>query len=429
MKSKNMTLMAIAIGCGLVAAFLTARLSGGSAPETVDVVVAKKELPVGTMLEEKDLESLLAQAKFNKASLPPDVITNVAELKGKRVNRTMRVGNYFSPGDVGEDAGIRIPDGMFKYAIKMDGVKAAAGFVEPGKHVDVILTESLPNGKAKSGVILRDVLVLAVDTQARMQEGAAGGRQTVNSVSVAVSPKHALILSSAEKRGEVKLMLRDDKNPDHTKVEAQVKIEGFDEDSKEQGPAAPVGKSVSVVFAKADVPLNTFVTKDNFDVFFEVREVPEELVAGVAKVIKDPATLREKYITRKLEAEQMVFNTWLGETKVEPEVVFKEKIVEVPASTFVGPVQEKKELPAVAKAAEPEPLFVQPREKEVEKPLYPRKFVQIINNHQVWFMEIAPGEFRRVDGNGKELKDLPDTGTIEKKQERKPDEARNDRAA
>ncbi len=142
MKSKNMTLMVVAIGCGLVAAFLTARLSGGSSPDKVEVIVAKKDLPVGTILEEKEMENLLGTIKFEKGTLPPDVIMNAEELKGKKLTRTLKQGNYFSATDVGTDSGIKIPEGMFQYAIKSDNVKAVAGFVQAGDKVDVILTET-----------------------------------------------------------------------------------------------------------------------------------------------------------------------------------------------------------------------------------------------------------------------------------------------
>ncbi len=66
------------------------------------------------------------------------------------------------------------------------------------------------------------------------------------------------------------------------------------------------------------------------------------------------------------------------------------------------------------KAVEPakEELEVLPPPHEIaqEKPLYPRKFVQIINSQQVYFIEVGPGEFRRADANA-DLKDLPDSNS------------------
>ena len=64
-----------------------------------------------------------------------------------------------------------------------------------------------------------------------------------------------------------------------------------------------------------------------------------------------------------------------------------------------------------------------------------RRFEQVINNQHYWFIETAPGEFRRADAPPPpaEVRDLPDwTAPMgpEKKdpdEEKKPDETRGDR--
>jgi len=398
MKSKNMALMVVAIGCGLVAAFLTAKLSGGSGPEMVDVIVAKKELPVGTVLDEKELDNFLSMTKMPKGSVPPDIINNQEELKGKRVNRTLKIGNYFAAGDVGADSGIKIPEGMFKYAIKTDGVKAVAGFLQPGDRVDVLLTEATSNGKAKTGYILRNMLVLAVDTASRRREGTQEAVQQVNSVSLAVTEVQTQALSSAEKRGEVKFVLRDAENKNITKIEATDKIPGFDEETKTQAAAAPP-KTLPVIVAKAEVPVNTFIDKNAFDKYFESRELPESAVPG--RAVTDPTKIIGKYVVHKIIPEMHVFFDFLGDDKLEA----------------AKPVEQVKA---------PDPVQV-PVPVPTERPLYPRKFEQIINNQRVLFLETAPGSFRRIDGDGGDLKDLPPTGTIEKKQEKNAEPIVSDR--
>ncbi len=394
MKSKNMTLMVVAIGCGLVAAFLTARLSGNSGPEMVDIWVAKKEITVGSTLDEKEFENLVVRSQMPKASLPPDIITNVEDLKGKRVNRTLRPGNYFAPSDVGADSGIKLPEGMRQYAIRADVVRGAGGFVEAGKKVDVLLTESIPNGKRKTGVILQNMLVLTVDQHARPNEGPQAGRQQLTSVSLAVTPKQGMILSTAEGRGEVKLMLRDEKSTDIKDDLVVEKIPGFDEDAKQIA-----ARRVSIVVAKADVPLNTFITDDNIDQFFKTQEVTEDML--VDKSVKDIASVKRKFISRPLEADQQVFRTMLSEKEVDQ-----------PTKVVVKEVQKMGDQP------------------NMEPSDYPRKFVQIINNQRVWFLETSPGEFRKLEGESADLKNIPTTSgaSDEKKEEKKPAK-KGDRAA
>ena len=61
MKQKNLAMLGVAVGCGLVAAVAVAKLSAGGprGPETTKVLVAKKDLPVQTTLDEKEMDNLL----------------------------------------------------------------------------------------------------------------------------------------------------------------------------------------------------------------------------------------------------------------------------------------------------------------------------------------------------------------------------------
>ena len=57
MKSKTFVMMFLAIGCGLVAAYLTARISAKqAAPDTQPVLVAKEKIGAGQVI--KDPEKL-----------------------------------------------------------------------------------------------------------------------------------------------------------------------------------------------------------------------------------------------------------------------------------------------------------------------------------------------------------------------------------
>jgi pilus assembly protein CpaB len=237
MKSLNITLLLVAVISGFAVAFQAGRSTAKndvpvqqqaavSPPrvecefkqwyeeEKIEVIVAKKDLPGGTLLEEKFLEDQLGTMKLPKSCLPPDVILNPGELEGKKLNRTLRQGNYFSATDVSEDSGIKIPDGMFGYAMKTDN--KALGFIQPGHRVDIILTESLPDGKFQSSMVLRDLLVLAVDTPL----GSGGREPDPNSarVCLAVTAEQSLVLSTCQKRGEVKLILRGPRTVDHPSV-------------------------------------------------------------------------------------------------------------------------------------------------------------------------------------------------------------------
>src|SRR5262245_32781206 len=74
MKQKNLAMLGVAVGCGLVAAVAVAKLSasGSRGPDTTKVLVAKKDIPLQTKLDEKEIDNLLAWADVPKNLVPPD---------------------------------------------------------------------------------------------------------------------------------------------------------------------------------------------------------------------------------------------------------------------------------------------------------------------------------------------------------------------
>ena len=276
MKNKNMILMAVAIGCGLVAAFLTAKLGAKSAPQqdTVEVIVAKKDIPIGTLLDEKDFNDLLTRTAFPRVALPPDVIVDAEMIKGKRAARTMRMGNYFSPLDVSTKAGVTLPKGMEQFSIRMDAVRAVTGFVFPGDKVDILAMVTLKNdpNKKSSRRILVNMLIVAVDILDRRPEGGGPTIPTIQSVTLAITPKQATLLHTAEAGGgDLRLVLRPDGyEPQDGDKADPVFREGEEDKVPELPPSQPMEK---VVFVKKDIPLNTQITDKNIDEFFEIKPI------------------------------------------------------------------------------------------------------------------------------------------------------------
>ena len=114
MKQKNMILVAVAVACGLVAAVLTSQISAGNktkVEETVAVLVAAKDLPVGTWLKKDTINDYVVVKDFPIGSAPPLFVANLDDLADKRVIRTMRKGDSFNPKDVSKSTAIAPPDG------------------------------------------------------------------------------------------------------------------------------------------------------------------------------------------------------------------------------------------------------------------------------------------------------------------------------
>src|SRR5947209_20621188 len=133
MKSKNMVLLALAVGCGLVAAFLTAKLGAGNKTEMIPVLVAAKNLDQGAKLDK--IEEQFVRKPFPKESVPPEFIDDPAQLKGKTLQKSLRAGSHCTMADITAKNAIELPVDqktgvMYKaMALKVAADTSVAGLV------------------------------------------------------------------------------------------------------------------------------------------------------------------------------------------------------------------------------------------------------------------------------------------------------------
>jgi Flp pilus assembly protein CpaB len=223
MKQKNVILMVVAVGCGLAAAVLTSQMSGrGARTDTVEVVVAAKDLPVGTFLTKEEMKTAVKRKKVPKDGLPPAYVQEESELLDKRLARGIRMEETFNPKDLTKGGVITLPPGMNMVALQIGAGRAAAGFIGPGSRVDILATLRLDN-KLKAFPLMVNMLVLAVDTNTAYADN--GVFPSISSVSFAVDRRQALLLELAKTRGcDLSLMLR---NPDN-KIEEPYSIDSVE---------------------------------------------------------------------------------------------------------------------------------------------------------------------------------------------------------
>jgi pilus assembly protein CpaB len=212
MKSKSLMLMMVAMGCGLVAAYMTARLTARNNDETERVLVSKAEIKIGTVIKEP--EKLFTEMEFRKGTAV-NAVYDLEKLKDKIVTRTVRPGQFVVPDDLSSNFGINPPKGTKAMAIKVDPANAVAGFVMPGSRVDVLATigeggGSSQNSKPEVVTVLQNQEVLAVDRISMRPDGQQAV-ETINTVTLAVTPNNAQRLELALRLsgGMVRLLLRD----------------------------------------------------------------------------------------------------------------------------------------------------------------------------------------------------------------------------
>lgn len=380
MKQKNLAMLGVAVGCGLVAAVAVAKLSAGNSrgPETTKVLVAKKDLPVQTTLEEKDIDNLLGWADMPRNLVPPDACTDIEQVKGKSLNRTLKQGNPLSITDIGNVKSLQLPDGCKAMSVKASQVDSVGGFVKPGNRVDIMYIERMGTGKTRSAILLRKMLVLAVNMHNTVDEKSGAAIPQVESVSLAVNDWQAQRLALADEKGKLKLMLTSAGAADNTPDSKEGEIEWLDDPFTEKvapiviqkAPEPPPAVTYEqAVVAKKAVPLNTLVNADNVNEFFhtvELKTAPE----GVVKSVDD---LKGFYIVRNVEPGQYLYKSLTGK-----------ELAKVEAPEPKGPIAPPTDArPAVA--------------TKIKLP----RFDQVIQAggtaRTVIWLEVAPSRWKRFD--------------------------------
>lgn len=209
MKSRTGLLLLVAIGCGLLAAFLTSQLIKPG-EEKVQLVVAAREVPRGTLV--KDADEFFKLQAFPKESAPPTALRSLDAVRNRVTLRTLDPGQICSGRDVGEEDNFTrdLPPGHLALAVPVTLHSSVAGYVQPGARVDLLCTVPHPTDTRLkfSKIFMNKVLVLAVNqVDARTAETP---RPNVNPavVTLAVTPEQAEKLTWLRDAGPVTMALR-----------------------------------------------------------------------------------------------------------------------------------------------------------------------------------------------------------------------------
>jgi pilus assembly protein CpaB len=302
MKQKNLVLMVVAVGCGLVAAFLTTQINAKPKIEKVPVLVAAKDLAVGTILTEADYDKLVVTEEKPKDGLPPAFATTKEELVGKRLSRPVDKGSIFPPGALTKGGIVVLPDGMDMISLPMSAASGVAGFVGPGSKVDILAGLRLGD-QLKTFPLLVDMHVIAVNQHVSYDSKQGGTFPDMSTVSFAVTQEEALLMTLAKQRGCVlELLLRHPGKPKDPTYDLK-KIRKLLEDEKHKtttvvtgekpgdtdvGPSVipvtptPAEKKefVKVWVAKENIAANTELTADLVRTKFTEYQLPKEYAEG-----------------------------------------------------------------------------------------------------------------------------------------------------
>jgi pilus assembly protein CpaB len=208
-------ILALAIITGLGAGYSALKylddrpvpLASADNGETVPVVLAGRDLALGTVLEEGSLRVV----EWPASAVPNGFASSKEELVGQALITDIQANEAILATKLA-DSGLRgliplIPPGMRALSVRVDEVVGVAGFVTPQTRVDVILIMTPPgSNEPVSKVILQNIQALAAGQEIRQSED--GRPITVTVVTVLVTPEEAEKLALAAQEGEIQMALR-----------------------------------------------------------------------------------------------------------------------------------------------------------------------------------------------------------------------------
>jgi len=161
----------IAVGLALAAALLTVfyvsnyKSSVKSEEQTINVLVAARDIPVGTLGSQVASEHMLATQEVPRKAIVAGTISKPEELSGLIATQPVYIGEQVTARRFGPiaEAGVRTQlKGTYR-AIRLQGNpnQLLTGTLRPGDHVDVVASVMFPtedSGKHFTKVVLRDVL-------------------------------------------------------------------------------------------------------------------------------------------------------------------------------------------------------------------------------------------------------------------------------
>lgn len=200
------------------------------------VLVAKKDIPRGSMVEPDSLEAKIIPNQF----IQPQAVTSLDRISGMVTIAPISKGEQITlsklmwPKEVatGGSLATATPVGKRAITISVDNISALLGMIKPGDYVDVIallpVPVQSPEGQqtTQAAVIplFQNVLVLAIGQElggAPREEG--GGRykkeeaqQPSTLITLALTPQEAGLIAFVQEQGKIRLTLR---SPTDAKIE------------------------------------------------------------------------------------------------------------------------------------------------------------------------------------------------------------------
>jgi pilus assembly protein CpaB len=189
---------------------IVTKLAASAKPSIAQVVVASRNIEIGTLLKEADLKTV----DWNGPE-PKGALGNSSAAVGRGVVAAIYEGepileNRLAGRGAGAGLAATIPPGMRAVSIRVNDVGGVSGFVRPGAKVDVLIAGMPPGGSSTVGMVSKTLLqnMEVLSAGQDMQKDAEGKPVSVPVVNLLVTPEQAETLSLATSEMRIQLVLR-----------------------------------------------------------------------------------------------------------------------------------------------------------------------------------------------------------------------------
>ncbi len=218
MKPKALMLLAIAVGCGLVAMLgVQQAMQGGTgkaAPvETVKVLVALKDVRPGERLTE-ELVVFKEMPITSLSVFKGDLIRDLKEYDNRSLSVSAAIDEPIRKSKLGEPgvfgASGAIPTGKRVATIMANDTQTHAGMLRAGDKVDLAVSYKMKNGSSVTKVLLEYIEIFATEDQTLSSAQNETGKESkrAKSLSLLVTPEQFTYVQVAQAKGQISLSLR-----------------------------------------------------------------------------------------------------------------------------------------------------------------------------------------------------------------------------
>ena len=188
------------------------RVTNVKPAETRSIVVADKAMQVGARLDATNLRMISWPADEAIAG----TFARVEDCTGRALITPVAenepiLESKLAPREAGAGLPATIPEGMRALSVAVNEIIGVAGFVIPGTVVDVLVTGPLPGkGSANDANITRTILenIRVLAAGQKVEQDREGKPQTVQVITLLVTPDDAAKLTMASTEGKIQLALR-----------------------------------------------------------------------------------------------------------------------------------------------------------------------------------------------------------------------------